>query len=837
MTRGTSTSTLATRLLARDWRAGELKVLLAALIIAVLVSTAISFFTNRLERGMTSRAAEFLGADLVVSSRAELPPEFLEEALRLGLSHTEVVEFSSVVASAADMQLSSVKAIGEHYPLRGEVRIADSAFGEQRVVRTTPPPGTVWAEARLLNVLQVDNGDPVEIGLSDLHVNAVLTHEPDRAGDFYSLTPRVLMNLADLSATGIIQPGSRVRYRLLLAGDEQQRRAYTDWIEPRLENNQRLTSVADDNRQIGSALGRASQFLGLASIAAVVLAGVAVALSANRFASRHFDTSALLRCLGASRRRVMTLFLIQLGCLGLLATLVGLLLGWAMQAGLVWLLSDLLPPDMPPPGVKPLLVGAGTGLIALAGFALPPLLRLGRVAPLRVLRRDLSPLPSSGWLIYGLALGALSLLMWQFTGNLKLTLAVVLGGAVAALFLGAIAWGLLRLVGDRLRHASLAWRLGSGQLLKQPVTAAGQILSFGLIIMSMVVIVLLRTELLDSWQTQLPEDTPNHFALNILPSEESAFRAKLEEIGAVAAPLYPVTPGRLVEINGQPVRELVTKESQADRAINRDLSLTWANELAPDNELREGHWWNVLGDLSTPLVSVEAELADSLGVGLEDTLSFVIAGERLDARVASIREVQWDTFTPNFYMIFSPGSLADAPATLLTAFSLPSENREALRSLSRAFPAMTLLEVEAILAQIRDILAQVTLAVEYVLLFVLLAGFTVMFAALQATLDERLYEGALLRTLGAGRGLLRHANRMEFALLGALAGTLAIVAAELITWGLYRHVMDLQWQPHWLAWFLVPLGSAVLIGIAGSVGTRAVINQSPMRLISQGAGS
>ena len=837
MSRGASTWTLGTRLLARDWRAGELKVLLVALVIAVLVSTAISFFTNRLERGMTSRAAEFLGADLVVSSRTELPDEYLQHARNSGMLYSEVVEFSSVIASQSDMQLSSVKAVSESYPLRGEVRIADSPFAEERVAITTPPRGSVWAEGRLLNVLDVAPTDTVEIGLSQLQVGAVLTHEPDRAGDFYSLTPRVLMNLADLPETGIIQPGSRVRYRLLLAGTEEQQQRFVDWIRPRLESNQRLTSVADDNRQIGSALGRASQFLGLASIAAVVLAGVAVALSANRFASRHFDTSALLRCLGASRQHVLSLFLVQLGCLGLLATLLGLVLGWGMQAGLVWLLGDLLPPDMPPPGIKPLLVGAGTGLIALAGFALPPLMRLGRVAPLRVLRRDLAPLPSSGWLIYGLALAALALLMWQFTGNLELTLAVVLGGAVAVLILGALAWALLRLAGQRLRNAGLAWRLGTGQLLKQPVTAAGQILSFGLIIMSMVVIVLLRTELLDSWQTQLPDDTPNHFALNILPSEAPAFRAKLDEIGAVAAPLYPVTPGRLVEVNGQPVRALVTKDSQADRAINRDLSLTSAAELAADNEVIDGMWWDDTIPASAPLVSVEAELAAGLDIQTGDTLAFVIAGNRLQAQVASIRKVQWDNFTPNFYMIFSPGSLDHAPTTILTAFSLPSDNRDALRNLSRAFPAMTLLEVEAILDQIRDILAQVTLAVEYVLLFVLLAGFTVLFAGLQATLDDRLYEGALLRTLGAGRGLLRRANHMEFALLGALAGILAIASAELITWTLYRQVMDLQWQPHWLAWLLVPLGSALLISITGALGTRAVVNQSPMRLINQGGGA
>ena len=825
---------LASRLLLREWRAGELRVMLLALLIAVTVSTAISFFTDRLQRGMATRAAEFLGADMRISSRDPLPPEFLQQAGNNSLQTTDLVDFSSVTSSEAEMLLSSIKAVSAGYPLRGEVRTSQQAFGVEQVAEGIPEPGSVWAEPRLLNILGLQVGDSLELGYSQLRISALLTHEPDRAGDFYSLTPRVLMNMQDLAATRVVQPGSRVRYRLLVSGAEADLQRYRDWLEPRLESHQRLTSVADDNRQIGNALERANQFLGLASIAAVVLAGVAVALSASRFAQRHFDTSALLRCFGTSRRRTLRLFLIQLLELGTLATLLGLLAGWLMQWGLMHLLRELLPPDLPAPGLKPLLVGSATGLVGLLGFALPPLLRLGRVAPLRVLRRELTPLPGSGWLIYGLALSGLSLLMWQFTGNLPMTLAVILGGALAALLLGSLAWLLLRSTGNRLRHLGLAWRLGSGQLLKQPAAAAGQVLAFGLILMSMVVIFILRTELLDSWQTQLPDDAPNHFALNILPEQEAEFRQALETIGARTAPLYPVTPGRLTAINGAPVRDQVTKDSPGERAINRDLSLTWSAELASDNQLVAGHWWDSLPASDGHRVSVEAELAESLGVGLGDQLSFVIGGSTLEAQVASIRSVNWDNFTPNFYMVFSPGALHGAPSTLLTSFHLPAEQRDQLRELTRTFPAMTLLEVEAILEQLRDILAQVTLAVEYVLIFVLLAGFTVLFASLQSTLDTRLYEGALLRTLGARRELLRKANRLEFGLLGALAGLLAIVAAELITWLLYHYALDLQWQPHYLLWLLVPAIGALLIGAAGALGTRAVVRQSPMGLLRRG---
>ncbi|MEH6565371.1 MAG: FtsX-like permease family protein [Halopseudomonas sp.] len=827
-----NTPALALRLLGREWRSGELRVLVLALLIAVTISTAISFFTNRIERSMTSRAAEFLGADMLVSSRSPLPELYAEQASQRGLQTSAQVGFSSVMATDAQMQLSSVKAVSAGYPQRGELRITDQPFGTERSTQDIPAPGEVWIEPRLLSQLQLQVGDSVDVGYASLRISALLTHEPDRAGDFYSLSPSVLMNLTDLPATRIVQPGSRVSFRLLVSGDEQSLQDYRDWLEPRLEVNQRVRSVADDNRQVGNALGRANQFLGLSSIAAVVLAGVAVALSAGRFAVRHFDASALLRCMGLSRRQVLRLFLCQLLLLGALATLAGLLLGWLVQWGLVALLHDLLPPDLPAPNLTPLWIGAATGFTALIGFALPPLLRLGRVAPLRVLRRDLAPMPSSSWLIYGLALCALCLLMWQFTGDLKLTLSMVFGGAVAALALGSLAWLLLRAFAGPLGRAGLAWRLGSGELLKQPVAAATQILAFGLIFMSMLVVIILRTELLTTWQNQLPPDSPNHFALNILPEQADAFADQLAEIGARSAPLYPVTPGRLVSINSQPVREQVTKDSQGERAINRDLSLTWSAELAADNQLREGQWW-LSEATNDPQVSIEAELADSLGIKLGDQLDFVIAGQTLQGQVSSIREVAWDNFTPNFYMIFSPGSLDGLPATILTSFYLPSSERDALRRLNRAFPAMTLLEVEPVLEQIRSILAQVTLAVEYVLVFVLLAGLTVLFAALQATLDQRLYQGALLRTLGARKVLLRRANYLEFCLLGALAGLMAVAASELATWALYRFALDLVWQPHFWLWLAAPLGAAVLIGVAGALGTRAVVHQSPMRLINR----
>ncbi|PZP86287.1 MAG: ABC transporter permease, partial [Ectopseudomonas oleovorans] len=609
--------------------------------------------------------------------------------------------------------------------------------------------------------------------------------------------------------------------------------AYRQAVEAGLEPNQRLDDARDGNRQVGGALGRAERYLNLASLAAVLLAGVAVALSSARFAARRFDASALLRCLGLSRREALALFGLQLALLGLVACLIGALLGWAGQHVLFYLLRGLIPDDLPPADLWPALAGMATGLVALAGFALPPLAALGRVPPLRVLRRDMLPVPASSWLVYGAALIALGLIMWRLSLDLRLTLALLGGGLLAALLLGGLLLLGLQSLRRLLQRAALPWRLGLGQLLRHPLAAAGQSLAFGLILLAMALIALLRGELLDTWQDQLPEDAPNHFALNVLPAERDAFAARLAELSPHPAPLYPVVPGRLIMINGEPVRQLVTKESRGERAIQRDLSLTWAEDLPSDNLITAGNWWGAAHASELPGVSVESELAESLQLKLGDQLRFNVGGIERDAQVTSLRQVDWDSFQPNFYMIFEPQTLQDLPATYLTSFYLPPGQDAELVALSRAFPSVTLLQVDALLAQLRSILAQVTLAIEYVLLFVLAAGITVLLAGLQATLDERIRQGALLRALGAERKLLISARRAEFGLLGAAAGLLAALGCELVSFLLYRYAFDMSWQPHpWL--LLLPLIGALLIGLAGVLGTRRALNASPLSVLREG---
>ena len=823
---------LAIRQLLRDARAGELRVLFFALLVAVAASTAIGYFGARLNGAMLLRATEFLGADLLLEGSSPARPEQVQSGIELGLEHARVVEFSSVIATDNGIQLSSVKAADEAYPLRGELKSAAAPYAPEDV-GGGPKPGEAWAEARLLPALNLKIGDSIDVGMKTLRLTRVLTYEPDRAGNFYSLTPRVMINLADLEATGVVQPGSRVSYRELWRGAAPALETYRQLIKPGLAANQRLQDARDGNRQIGGALGKAERYLNMASLVAVLLSGVAVALSANRFATRRFDASALLRCLGLSRRETLLLFSVQLTVLGLLASFSGALLGWFAQLGLFYLLHDLLPTDVPPGGLLPAIAGIGTGLVALAGFALPPLAALGRVPPLRVLRRDMLPTPSSSWMVYGAALAALALIMWRLSLDLLLTFALLGGGVVAALLLGGLLLLLLQSLRRLLAGAPLPWRLGLGQLLRHPLAAAGQSLAFGLILLSMALIALLRGELLDTWQNQLPKDAPNYFALNILPADKEAFNNRLIELSAQSAPLYPVVPGRLISVNGEPVQQIVSKETSGDRAIQRDLSLTWAAELPAGNAITEGTWWSQQPSGEVPGVSVEAQVAESLKLKLGDHMIFTVGGVNREAVVTSLRTVNWDNFQPNFFMIFQPGTLKDLPATYLTSFYLAAGHDQQIIDLSRAFPAVTILQVEALLAQLRSILAQVTLAVEYVLLFVLAAGMAVLFSGLQATLDERIRQGALLRALGAERQLLVKARRIEFGLLGAVSGLLAALGSELVSVVLYRFAFDLPWHPHpWL--LLVPVIGALLVGGAGVFGTRRALNASPLTVLREG---
>lgn len=821
---------LAMRLLARNWRSGEQRILVAALVIAVAASTAIGFFTDRLGRGMANQSADFLGADLVLESPRPVEADWLHEARTKGLQAIETLEFASVVVSGDELLLSGVKAVQDGFPLRGEMRTAPAPFAADAATQALPRPGEAWVAPRLLTNLGLQVGDAVEVGAHILKITRVITFEPGRVGNPFGIAPRLLMRMADVSATKVVQPGSRLTYQYLFAGREEDVAGFREWLEPRLGPSHELVGVKEGRRAVGSALERAERFLGLAVLAAIVLAGVAVAMAARRYSERHFDMSAMLRCMGATQRDLLGLYLPQLLVIGLLASAVGCILGWVAQYGLLYLLAELLPATPSAPHAWPVFAGFATGLITLAGFALPPVMRLKDVPPLRVLRRDLLPLPSRAWLIYGAALCAIVAVMWRYTDSWLLTLSVLVGGIALAALLSLLALLLLSLSRRFNTRVGVAWRFGLNNLWRRRRSSISQILAFSLTLMAMAVVALVRTDLLTTWQAQLPADVPNHFAINILPDQVEGFERFMKDAGVVTEQLYPMVRGRLVKINGTAVQKAVTKEERSDNALNRELNLTWTTELQEDNRILTGRWWQ-LEDTGKPRVSVESKLAERLDIELGDELGFSVGGQTISAEVTSIRNVKWDSFRPNFYMVFPPQVINRFPTTYMTSFKLTKEEKSLLRELVAHYPAVTVLEMDRVIEQVGRIFRQVTLTVEYVLVFTLLAGFAVLFAALQASQDDRLYEGALLRALGGSRRQLRTGHLAEFTALGGLAGLLAAMGTECLAWVLYSEVLHLEHSFQWRIWIISPIAGALLIGAAGYWGTRTVVERSPMLLL------
>ncbi|OUR85572.1 ABC transporter permease [Cycloclasticus sp. 44_32_T64] len=820
---------LALRFLRRDARHGELTLLILALIIAVTSSTAISLFADRLHRTMNLQAAEFLAADLVVTSSDVIPKSWFETASQMGLKQARTAEFSTVLIENDELLLAGIKAVSDAYPLRGHLKTMAAADAQELVQQQGPQAGSAWVDKRVLSALKLEIGDSLTVGEKSLVVSHIISYEPDKRGDIYSLSPRVLMNDADLQAANVLQPGSHVHYFFQFSGEADAIKRFNAWVKPLLEVSQRLMDVQDDRPEIGSALSRAERYLGLSSILVILIAGVAIAMSSRRYSERHFNSTAVLRCLGCQQNDILVIFLYQFLVLGLVACSIGLLLGWFTQEALFHLLRSLLPAKVSQPSLIAVLLGFLTGFAILIGFSLPPLLRLKRVSPLRVLRRELEPLSNSAWLVYGLALMLIAGLIFQYTHDLALMLSIIGGGLLAVLLSAGLLYTVLLQCRRLLPHVGLGSRLGLQGVLREPKASVTQILAFSITLLAMLLSFTVRNDLLSDWQQQLPDEAPNYFAINIFPNQVASFEEQLKTHHIPAANFYPIVRGRLVGINGTPVQQIVSKDSQGERATHRDLSLTWGDTLPSDNKTLAGQW----GNAKQGEVSIESKLADSLKVTLGDKLTFSIGSEQIQAVVTHVRSVQWDTMKPNFYMVFSEETLAGHPTTYITSFYLSDSHKKLLNGLVKQFPAMTVLEVDAMLKQIKMILTQLTAAINYLLYFALLAGFTVLFASIYSTLDHRISEGALMRTLGASRELLRIAHLVEFAIIGLMSGLIAVLMFQLVLFGLYTYVLHLDF--HFNVWLSisVPLLSAICVMLAGLWGVRAAVNKPPMLVLRE----
>lgn len=822
-------SMTATRMLARDWRGGELGVLMLALVLAVGVVSGISAFTTRLQNALVQESNRFLAADYVVSSGRVLPQEWLPQAETRGLQLAQVLMFPSMVyAGDAAMSLASIKAVSENYPLRGELTYSSKPFGDVVPAPSGPARGEVWLDSRLFSLLQVTIGDRITLGETDFVVAAAARTEPDQGSSFWSFGPRVLMHYDDIPATGVVQPGSRVEYRQLYAGPQPALESFARWLQPQLQEGQSAVKVDEGQPGVGSALARAESFLLLAGSLAVVLAGVAVALAARRFSERHHDYVAIIKSMGATSGSINRLYGSSLLLLGCVATVLGCLLGWTLQILFFQLFAEQLPVQPGPSGIRPYAIGATTALTCLLAFAWPPLRRLGQASPLRVLRRDL-PLENRRAIgDYVLGLLAVTLLMWWYSHDWKLTLAVLAGLTVAAGLGFCLALVLLR--GGRLvgMSAGSIWRLALSGLQRRGVANALQVVIFAMAIMMLLILLLVRTSLIDEWQAQLPADAPNHFMVNIGPEDVRAIEQLLRTEDIHSEALFPMVRGRIMSVNGEnlPATEVV----QEDRR-QRESNFTWSDTLPLDNELVAGEWWAPGTDEA--LVSLEEEFAERLKIEVGDTIGFLVGSQPLEAQVASIRKLQWQSMRPNFFLILPPRLLASYPATFMTSFHLAADNKEFLNRFIREFPTVTVIEMDIVLEQIRTIVNQVSAAINLVLVVILAAGALVLVAGVQASVDTRMHESAILRALGAPRRLILGGLLIEFATLGLFAGLLATVAAELSVFILQTNAMDMNYAPTPWIWPIGILSGALIIGSLGVYSCRKVVSTSPLTVLRE----
>lgn len=820
---------LAGRLLLRDWHSGEVIVLLASLIVAVAAMTAVAFFTDRVRQAVAAEASEVLAADLRVESVRPLGDDYLEIAQSLGMRTARVAHFRSVVVAGEVTALADVRGATSGYPLRGEVEVADGFDSPRYVIAGVPPRGEVWAEPSLLARLDIGVGDRVNIGTLELTVSHTLEFRPDEGWRLMEIAPTVLLNLADLEASGLIQPGSIVEYQQLFAGTADQVTAMRTELEQRMLPEEELDDIRDARPEVRASLEQAERFLVLSALVCVLLGAVAVAMSARRFVSRRLDAVALMKCMGAQYRDVLRLNLTQLFILVLVSAALGSIVGFAAQFGLTALLADLVEAALPPARLTGASIGPLTAITIAAGFAMPPLLQLGKVPPARVLRKDIEPPGLHFMMIYLVAIGCVVALLQLLFGDFEL-IAYIVGGSLGVLIVLYLAGRLLVASLSRFRGGvGVAWRYGIANVARRGSESSVQIVAFGIGLMVLLLLTIVRTQLMVEWQTTLQESAPNQFLINIQPSEADDIEAYLRDSGIDPSPLTPLVRARISHVNGVPVADYTPRDERARRELNDEINLTWADSISEGNEVVRGQWWPA--DPAEPQLSIEEGLLEEIGLALGDELTYAIGGESLTVTIANARRVDWESFRPNFFMVVSPGQIEGFAHTYITSMIVGPQHGRAMLDLIRRFPSVSVIDIGAVLTQVRDAMDRAAAAVQYVFLFTLASGIMVLLAAIQATRDERLFESAVLRTLGARRSVVLMGVAAEFTALGLLAGFLAAVGAAFIAWLAATELFDLEFVPDPLLWLFGVLLGTVIVGVSGTLAVRSVVNSSPVTVL------
>jgi putative ABC transport system permease protein len=817
----------ALRSFGRELRSGEVLVLLAAVALAVSALTAVGFLTDRIGKAVTRQANEVLAADLRLRSQERVPQEWSDLAHDYGLETAETLAFPSVVFAGDENALATIKVVSESYPLRGSVRVSDTLFGEQRVVEGIPAPGEVWADGALLARVAADVGDTLAVGELDLQVTAVLTYRPDQSIGFASLAPSLLLNIDDISSSGLIGEGSRVAYALLVAGDETAVADFNDAIQDILPESVRVRSQEDSSERAYNAADRAQRFLSLTAVISLLLSAVAVAMSARRFTHRRMDTVALMKSLGATQGFVISVALIQLTMLGVLGIVAGSVVGFAAQEMLSRILIDLMQQsDLPGASLSPIILASSSAMVLLLGFALPSLIQLRNTPPLRVLRHDAMPPAPSRILVAGLALAAVAALLYRSVGDVRMLVILIGGIIVIAGLLYLVGRGLVALLGSARSGVGVAWRYGLANVARRGRDSAIQVVAFGLGITVLLLLTLVRTDLLEGWRQTLGDDAPNHFLINIQPHETESVAALFEKNG-IAAPVFtPLVRARMTAINDESVKDREYPNEDGKWLANREANLSWAAEMSASNELIEGEWWPK--DYSgPPLISIEEESAANAGLRIGDHLKFFIAGREVEAEITSTRKINWDSFQPNFFIVLSPGALDGMPTTFISSMRIADESRTMLIDLVRAHPSISVIDLGAILEQVRGIIDKASLAVQAIFMFTLAAGIAVLFAAVQSTIDERRFESAILRALGAKRRTVFSGVMAEFAALGTAAGVLASAGASVLAYLVATRLFELPYEFSPTIWLVGVTAGVLVVCISGYFAARGAVNARP----------
>ncbi|WP_351074797.1 FtsX-like permease family protein [Shewanella sp. CAL98-MNA-CIBAN-0140] len=823
---------IAWRLFKRELAQGQLMLIVLAITLAVLSVTGLARVSERLQVAINGEAANFIAADRIIDSPVELDPQLLTLADKIGLAHVTNMQFNSMVYSGDKFQLVTVKAVGDGYPLKGDIELSNG------ITRALPQTGQAWYENRLGGLL----GFPqtIELGNSELSLTEEISRLPDAGFNPFASSPVLLIRLDDVAATGIIQPGSRVTYLYQFTGNAEQLVAFEQQAKPLLNNSQRWVDVQSGDSPIASAVQRAERFLLLASLLGIALACAAIGIAAQRYCQRHYDVVAMLKTFGASGQQIRVLFGLHLSLVTLLGIVLGLLGGVLLDLGI----TAFLPAEIAaysPPYFRPILLGVSTGLISAFMFSAYPLMRLLAIPPLRVLQRQLEGLQLGMWLHLLLSLAAMALLGYLYSRSLALTMTVVLAVMLLGVLLSVLGFVMIRFGHGIGMKTTNPFQLALAGLRRRARQNAVQLVGFSSALVLLLTILALRQDLLNEWQKQLPENAPNYFLVNIAPEDAKPLDDFLTLNHIKATDIYPVVRGRLTHINDE---ELISGK-QAENGvegrvgISRELNLTYRETLPPNNTLLEGAF-NLAGDD----VSVESGVADRLGIVMGDTLTYLIDNQSFSVKVASIRQVHWETLQPNFFMIFTPEALAPFAYTSMASFhlndaqlaadgSLLSANQVVLQ-LIQQFPTVSIIDVGAIVRQLRQIIEQVSLSLSLVLVLVLLASALVLVAQTEAGMATRQRELAVLRTFGASGWLLRASTGFEFAILGAIAGLLAVIVAEFALFMLKTQVFDLVVYMHWPWWVLAPVAGAAIVSILGIWRCRQLLNMSCSDMLKAG---